>query len=224
VRGMPKKKGPWKIHKAEKGGVILRRHQSVLAAYASGYPPYYKSDEEEVSVVSREALDRVGGTANPRNARYFWWPRTEDFLAEAQTIPDAEVIGVANFQALLAAISARNNLQTVFGYGHGFTGELQFGQSKFTEDDLPSIAGKDLSSHFTTDGQIIFVACNTDNMNSKLLQGIANALRVRVRGFVSGVKWNLQWVGHSPKRKISGRGMGGASRSFTSGGELHIPQ
>jgi hypothetical protein len=224
---MAKKKGKWKIHKVEKGGVILRRESTVLAAYASGYPPYYKSDEEEVSVISGESRKKRNGelgTGDPSNPLDYWWPRTADFQAEAQTIPDAEVVGVADLQALVAAIRARKNLQAAFWYGHGASGELQFGRSRFTAGDLGSLAGNDLSSHFSADGQIIFVSCNTDNMNSTLLQGIANALRVRVRGFNTGVRWEVQWDGETPRRKITHRGMGGASRSFTSAGTPHIPQ
>ena len=109
--------------------------------------------------------------------------------------------------ALVQAMRGQRSLNRVLWFGHGAAGELQFGGGqRLTAANLPSLP--DLSAHFAPGASIEFYACNT-GLSQGFFQALANRLRVTVRGFSSGVKWNLRWVGSSPHRFITARGIDG---------------
>ncbi len=111
----------------------------ILAAYASGYPRNYSTDEDELRAClgeNRAAGGRLA-TGDPSDPRMFWWPTTIDFRAEAER--RGTPLGVANFQALVAAIRRYRNLTNVYWFGHGAARELQFGGAVFRSVDIPSL-------------------------------------------------------------------------------------
>lgn len=189
---------------------------SILSSYASGYPAYYRIDrsadcpfrsrggcnEHEVS-----ALQHGGRlTFDPHNPDQYWWPRTADFQAEAAKHA-ASPTAVANMAALVQAILRQRNLNRVLWFGHGASGELQFGSGQRL--DATGIASlPDVSAAFAPGGAIGFYACNA-GQSQQFFQAMANKLRVEVRGFSTGVRWNLAWDGSSPHRFIRSRGIAG---------------
>lgn len=189
---------------------------SILSTYASGYGAYYRRDtspgcpyrsrggchEHEVS-----ALEHGGRlTGDPQNPDQWWWPRTEDFCVEAAKHAQRPV-GVASMGALVQTIRGQRGLSRVLWFGHGASGELQFGGGqRLTAANLASLP--DLSAHFTLGGSIEFYACNT-GLSQSFFQALANRLRVIMRGFSSGVRWNLRWDGNPPHRFITARGIEG---------------
>ena len=176
-----------------------------LSAYASGY---YRSDEEELAACLNENAKRRGGgiaTADPSDPYLRWWPSSLDFAAEADFAPPALPVG--DFWALLAEIRKRKGLETVFCYAHGARDELQFGAGKkLTIGEIGVMPNADVSTSFAGNGKIVFVACNL-GLNGVFLQALANALRVPVEGFPNGVEWRLQFIGITPHRKITRRGL-----------------
>jgi hypothetical protein len=189
---------------------------NTLSTYASGYPVYYQRDrsagcpyrsrggcnEHEIN-----ALEHGGRpTHDPENPDQSWWPRTEDFLAEA--IKRAgRPIGVPNMAALLRVIGQHRSIDKVLWFGHGASGELQFGSGqRLNSAGIASLA--DVSGNFARGGAIEFYACNA-GQSPGFFQSLANRLRVTVRGFSIGVEWNLSWDGDSPHRLITSRGIAG---------------
>jgi hypothetical protein len=133
-------------------------------------------------------------------------------------------VGVRDFDGLVRAISARRQLITVYWFGHGAGGELQFGNSgKFTLANLGSIAGKNLSAHFIPGAEIVFAACNAV-LSPELLQGIADALRVTVRGYSTGIKWSVSYKGDAQRRKITRRGLDDGTEALKSAGTPYQPR
>jgi hypothetical protein len=123
-------------------------------------------------------------------------------------------VPVRDFGALLAEIRKRKGLETVFCYAHGARDELQFGAgNKLTIGETSVMPNADVSTSFAGNGRIVFVACNL-GLNGVFLQAIANALRVPVEGFPSGVEWRLQFIGLAPHRKITTRGLANRDRSL----------
>lgn len=123
--------------------------------------------------------------------------------------PQASSIGTANFGALLKAIKAHKRLQTVYWFGHGASGELQFGNGvRFRAEDIASLKSPDVSEHFEVNGSLVLLACNAGQSDA-FLQAIANALRVTVSGYRLGVKWRLDYQDEAPRRKITYRGLSG---------------
>jgi hypothetical protein len=109
--------------------------------------------------------------------------------------------------ALVQAIRGQRGLSRVLWFGHGAAGELQFGGGqRLTAANLASLP--DLSAYFAPGGSIEFYACNT-GLSQGFFQALANRLRVIVRGFSIGVRWNLRWDGNSPHRFITTRGIAG---------------
>lgn len=187
-----------------------------LSTYASGYPVHYRKDrdrkcpyrarggcdENEVN-----ALEHGGRlTYDPHNPAQYWWPRTDDFRAEAKK-QAKKPIGVATMGALIKTIQKRKNIRAVLWFGHGIKGELQFGSKKnFGRAGIASLP--DVSAKFSPNGNITFYACNAGQSRA-FFQAMADKLRVPVRGFSTGVKWNLTWSGSSPHRLITSRGISG---------------
>jgi hypothetical protein len=189
---------------------------TMLVTYASGYRPYYRVDtsrscpfrsrggcnEHEVSAL----LHRGRGTYDPEDPEEAWWPRNQDFLAEARK-HSRRPVPVSNMTALLTAIRHQRNLDRVIWFGHGASGELQFGSGQ-TLTAAGATHLPDVSPHFAPGGMIDFFACNT-GQSETFLQSLANALRVTVRGFSTGVRWNLHWEGDAPHRRVTSRGIDG---------------
>jgi hypothetical protein len=178
----------------------------ILAAYASGYPRNYSTDEDELRGClgeARAAGDRLA-TGDPSDPRMFWWPTTVDFRAEAER--RGAPLAVANFTALVAAIRRYRNLTNLHWFGHGAARELQFGGAVFRADDVPSLGAVDLSSHLTAGATITFLACNA-GQSPDLMRGIANAVPVPIHGFTTGVRWVLSYRGQPPHRAITRRGL-----------------
>jgi hypothetical protein len=175
------------------------------------------NDEEEIAVLMGDnARARGGGlaTIDPNNPRLHWWPSSLDFQAEADRTPPS--IPVRDFRDLLNQISKRKGLDAVYWYGHGARGELQFGGGyRTTISEISVMANADVSGNFAKGGKIVFVACNT-GQDPAFLQAIANALRVRVDGFLSGVEWWLDFLGSAPRRKITRRGLVSSARTLSS--------
>ncbi len=193
-----------------------RQLMSTLVTYASGYPPYYRLDssrdcpfrgqrgcnEHEVNAL----LDGGRLTFDPQNPEQAWWPRTQDFLAEANKHSRSPV-PVGNMTALVTAIQRQRGLHQVIWFGHGASGELQFGAGQsLATGGVPRLPN--ISQHFAQGGFIDFYSCNT-GQSQPFLQSLANALRVTVRGFSAGVRWNLHWEGTAPHRRITSRGIDG---------------
>jgi hypothetical protein len=185
---------------------------AVLITFASGYSRYHGSDEEEIQA---SEYREQHGTFDPENPDQNWWPRAPDFRAAAeQSSSGARVQGVATPAALIRAIQSagrgRRRLTEVRWYGHGARAEVQFGSGGVLSiENIAMIP--DLSSHFTSDGKIVFYACNVQHqrvgVEDSLLRAIANRARVSVCGFGTGVRYNLQWEGESPSRRITRRGL-----------------
>lgn len=177
-----------------------------LAAYAGGYPRNYSADEDELRACLGEARAAGGrlATGDPSDPRMFWWPTTVDFRAEAQRrgVP----LPVADFTALVAAIRHYRNVTNVYWFGHGAARELQFGRAVLRAADIPSLGRLDLSAHLSAGATITFLACNA-GQSPELMRGIANAVRVPIRGFTTGVRWELSYRGQSPHRAITRRGL-----------------
>ena len=84
-----------------------------LVTYAAGYKAYYKKDvnvrcpyrkeggcdEHEVSAL----LHKDSLTGDPQNPETWWWPRSQDFLADASK-HSRNPKGVKNMASLLAMI------------------------------------------------------------------------------------------------------------------------
>jgi hypothetical protein len=179
----------------------------VIATYAKNYGRLYATDEEELRAClgeNRAARGAGVGTFDPSNPQLYWWPSSVDFQEEAAR--SGHPVGVANFNELLAAIKRYRDLRDVYWYGHGSpSGEYQFGGGvRFKITDVAALRNSDVSKHFVSGGAITFFACNA-GQKSDFLQAIANALRVPVRGFRTGVKWNLEYRGVAPHRRISKR-------------------
>jgi hypothetical protein len=178
-----------------------------LATYAGGYHRLYRNDEEEISVV--EAESRGLNIRTPQDmANYLrhWWPGTLDFRAEAQRRGYA--VPVNDFNQLLVAIRQRNHLQNVMWFGHATSGgEMQFGNNgvSFGITQIAGLQNPDVSSHFTPNGRIIIYGCNAGR-NTDFAQSLANALRVPVCAFATGIRWQIEWSGNSPRR-ITYRGV-----------------
>jgi hypothetical protein len=120
---------------------------------------------------------------------------------------DPPAVAVRDFRWLINEIKKRKGLDTVFWYGHGARGELQFGGgNRATYGEISVMPNADVSANFTANGKIVFVACNA-GQDSAFLQAIANVLRVRVDGFLSGVEWGIEFIGAAPRRKITKRGL-----------------
>ena len=186
----------------------------ILSTYASGYARLYHNDEEELrACLGENARARTGGlgTIDPENPQLHWWPSSVDFREEAQR-HSRSAVGVGSFAALLQAIRRHPNLDQVLWFGHGApSGELQFGGgSRFGMTDVVHLANADVSSHFAGGGTIALYACNA-GQRPEFLQAIANATRVRVCGFTTGVRWELQYSGSSPQRRITRRGIHGGT-------------
>lgn len=188
----------------------------ILSTYAAGYPPYYRRDASRRCPYRKnggcneheiDAMEHGGRlTFDPQNADQHWWPRTADFLAEAGKLAKSPV-PVASMKALVQAIRKKKNLQRVVWFGHGARGELQFGSGqRLTAAGIAALP--DLSSHFAAGGTIDFYACNT-GQSTTFFQALANKLRVTVRGFSTGVRWNLHWDGSKPHRLVTSRGIDG---------------
>ncbi|MET0412960.1 MAG: hypothetical protein ABW217_16760 [Polyangiaceae bacterium] len=183
---------------------------SVLATFASGYPRLYGSDEAELAACLGEAARaRSGGllVRDPTNPELNWWPATVDFRDEAQRHGDAE--GVDSFQALIDSVQRRRRgpFDAVYWFGHGApSGELQFGRSSLGLQAIGALRNSDLSSRLRPGGAITFFACNA-GQNQPFLQALADALRVRVKGFTRGLEWHLDYSGSTPHRHITRRGL-----------------
>ena len=182
----------------------------VMSTYAAGYARNYKTDEDELRAMlgeNRRARGGGIGTFDPSDPELYWWPTTIDFREEARRRPPA--VGTANFGALLKAIKAHKRLQTVYWFGHGASGELQFGNGvRFRAEDIASLKSPDVSENFEVKGSLVLLACNAGQSDA-FLQAIANALRVTVSGYRVGVKWRLDYQGEAPRRKITYRGLAG---------------
>jgi hypothetical protein len=87
---------------------------------------------------------------------------------------------------------------------NGAARELQFGGAVFRAGDIPSLGGVDLSPHLSAGATITFLACNA-GQSPDLMRGIANAVRVPIRGFTTGVRWDLSYRGQPPHRVITRR-------------------
>jgi hypothetical protein len=187
---------------------------TILSCYASGFAAYYRRDssprcpyrtrggchEHEVS-----ALEHGGClTFDPHNPDQYWWPRSEDFQAEAVKHPQRPE-KVAKMNVLIQAISRQRALQKVLWFRHGSGGELQFGSGqRLAAANIASLPN--ISAHFAPGGAIEFYACNT-SLSRAFFQAAANRLRIIVKGFDSGVRWNLHWDGSAPHRFITSRGI-----------------
>jgi hypothetical protein len=189
-----------------------------LSTYASGYKRLYATDEKELAAcLGENARARGGGigTIDPSDSTLHWWPSSVDFAAEAKRRPPA--YGVRDFRELVDVIRRHKNLTRVYWYGHGAAAELQFGGGvRLTEGELAMVSNKDVSGNFAPDGELILIACNAGQSDS-FLQAIANALRVRVRGYSTGIEWNLEYKGDFPHRAISRRGLTNPAGVFASG-------
>jgi hypothetical protein len=194
-----------------------------LATFASGYKRLYVTDEEELAAcLGENARMRGGGigTIDPNNPRLHWWPSSVDFAAEAARHPPA--YPVKTFRAFIEVVRSKKNLTRVYWFGHGADGELQFGNGqRLTASEVLSAGSADVSGSFSTGGEVVFVACNA-GQKPEFLQRLANAMRVKVRGFPSGVEWELRFVGVPPIRSISRRGL--ADPRVTSQGRVFSPQ
>lgn len=184
----------------------------VLSTYASGYRRLYQNDESELrACLGENASARRGGipTIDPANPEVHWWPGSVDFREEASRHGSA--VGVRNFQALLDAIGRASNINQVLWFGHGAGAELQFGGGiRLGSADVMGLNNANVSRHFAPGGTITFYACNA-GQSSDFFQAIADALRVRICGFSSGVRWELSYTGESPNRRITRRGVYGGS-------------
>jgi hypothetical protein len=188
----------------------------IISTYASGYSAYYVRDRDRhCPYIARggcneneiRALEHQGEmTFDPQNPDQCWWPRSEDFQVEARKHGNAT--GVGSMAALVQLIRQQRNLNLVLWFGHGASGELQFGSRQvLNASGISSLP--DLSAHFAANGMIDFYACNAGNSQG-FFQSMANRLRVKVRGFATGVRWNLSWEGTSPHRLVTSRGISGA--------------
>jgi hypothetical protein len=189
-----------------------------LSTYASGYKRLYTKDEDELAAcLGEKARERGGGigTIDPSDSRVHWWPSSVDFADEAARRPPA--VGVRDFQQLVDVIHRHKNLTRVYWYGHGASTELQFGGGiALTQGALSMLSKPDVSENFAPTGELILIACNA-GQTAPFLQAIANTLRVRVRGFSTGIEWRLDYKGMAPKRVISRRGLENPNGVFGSG-------
>ncbi len=194
-----------------------------MSTFAGGYKRLYVTDEEELAAcLGENARSRGGGigTADPSNPRLHWWPSSLDFAAEAARHPPA--YPVKSFAGLIQLLRTKRDLTKVYWFGHGADGELQFGNGqRLTTSGIQSTANVDVSASFSTGGEMVFVACNAGRKD-EFFQQLANAMRVNVRGFPSGVEWTLNFVGQAPARSITRRGL--ANPKVVSEGKLFKPK
>jgi hypothetical protein len=131
-------------------------------------------------------------------------------------------VPVRNFAGLIQILRSKRDLTKVYWFGHGADGELQFGNGqRLTTSGILSTANADVSANFSPGGEIVFVACNAGRKD-EFFQQLANAMRVSVRGFPSGVEWVLSFVGPAPARSITKRGL--ATPKVISEGKLFKPR
>lgn len=185
---------------------------AILSTFASGYQRLYASDEAELrACLGENARARTGGlgTIDPSDPELHWWPSSVDFRQEAQRHREPAQ-PVASFQSLIDVIRRHRDLERVLWFGHGAaSGELQFGAGRSLGfSGLATLRAADVSAHFVTGGTITFYACNF-GQRQEFIQGIANALRVTACGFSRGVRWELQYSGSAPNRRITRRGIFG---------------
>src|SRR5256714_1266624 len=150
---------PARCTAASRGGAEMD-----FSTYASGYKRLYKTDEAELRACLGENRAARGGglpTGDPTNPDHFWWPATIDFQTEAERHKPA--FPVADFSGMLATIRRNKNVKDVYWFGHGASGEPQFGAGKkLSAADLDGLTGQDLSSLFVPKGgRITSFACNT---------------------------------------------------------------
>lgn len=180
----------------------------IIATYAKNHPHYYSSDEDELRAFYGENRQQRGagiGTFDPEDPVMYWWPSSRDFKEEATRA--GFPVAVANFSEVIAAIRRYKDLHEVHFYGHGASGEYQFGGGvRFKVTDVAALRDCDVSKYLVAGGKLIFYACNAAKQDD-LIQAIANALRIPVTGFTGGVKWGLDAAGVAPKRYIKRRGM-----------------
>lgn len=181
----------------------------VLSTYAASFPRLYRTDEEEVRVISREALRSRGGigTIDPNDPSIHWWPSSVDFREEAAR--HGRPHGVGSFQDLVRLIRRNQNLSDVLWFGHGGrSGLIQFdanGTNNLTRDNLPS-QRVNVAANFAPGGRVLFYGCNMGQAR-QFVNDLARNLGVQVCCFDRGVVWDLQWAGTSPRRQIIFRGI-----------------
>lgn len=178
-----------------------------LSTYAAGYNRLYHNDEEEISVIEAEGRGlsiRVPQDMN--NYMRHWWPSTVDFAAQA----GRGAVPVRNFNDLLQAIRRRHNLDTVSWFGHATPGgEMQFGNdgTSFGMGNIAGLHNPDVSGYFNPNGRIIIYGCNA-GQNRAFGQALANALRVNICAFSTGIRWSVEWApATGPHRRITYRGV-----------------